>query len=129
MASVTKSVDVEAPLSTVYNQWTQFEDFQQFMGGVDQITAIERSCRSCVAKGPGVHRGELAPRLRHRSADGRVRDVEVGSARRAAHAAAGNARRPGRARVHCEPGQYQHPDLLPGGQLHRTRARDHRGRC
>ena len=41
MVSVTKSVDVEAPLSTVYNQWTQFEDFPQFMGGVDQITAID----------------------------------------------------------------------------------------
>jgi uncharacterized membrane protein len=41
MVSVTKSVDVEAPLSTVYNQWTQFEDFPQFMGGVDQITAMD----------------------------------------------------------------------------------------
>jgi uncharacterized membrane protein len=41
MVSVTKSVDVEAPLSTVYNQWSQFEDFPQFMGGVDQITAID----------------------------------------------------------------------------------------
>ena len=83
MVSVTKSVDVEAPLSTVYNQWTQFEDFPQFMGGVDQITAIERSCRSCVAKGLGCQRRDV--RLRDRSADGRVRDVEVGSARRAAH--------------------------------------------
>jgi len=41
MVSVTKSVDVEAPLSTVYNQWTQFEDFPQFMGGVDKITSID----------------------------------------------------------------------------------------
>jgi uncharacterized membrane protein len=43
MVSVIKSVDVEAPLSTVYNQWTQFEELPQFMGGVDQITQIDET--------------------------------------------------------------------------------------
>jgi uncharacterized membrane protein len=38
MTSVTTSVDVEAPISAVYNQWTQFESFPEFMGGVDTIT-------------------------------------------------------------------------------------------
>jgi uncharacterized membrane protein len=33
MASVTESVDVEVPVSTAYNQWTQFESFPQFMAG------------------------------------------------------------------------------------------------
>ena len=28
---VDKRIEVEAPLETVYNQWTQFEDFPQFM--------------------------------------------------------------------------------------------------
>ena len=37
MASVTESIDVEVPVSAVYNQWTQFESFPQFMGGVEQI--------------------------------------------------------------------------------------------
>ncbi|MDP9116806.1 MAG: SRPBCC family protein [Actinomycetota bacterium] len=41
MASVTESVDVEAPISTVYNQWTQFESFPQFMGGVESITQTD----------------------------------------------------------------------------------------
>lgn len=41
MVSITKSVDVEAPLSTVYNQWTQFESFPQFMSGVEQITQTD----------------------------------------------------------------------------------------
>jgi uncharacterized membrane protein len=41
VSSVTESVDVKVPISTVYNQWTQFESFPQFMGGVDKITQID----------------------------------------------------------------------------------------
>ena len=37
MASVTKSVDVHVPISTVYNQWTQFETFPQFMDAVESV--------------------------------------------------------------------------------------------
>jgi uncharacterized membrane protein len=41
MPSVTKSIDVQVPISTAYNQWTQFETFPHFMGGVDQITQLD----------------------------------------------------------------------------------------
>jgi uncharacterized membrane protein len=41
MTSVTESVDVNVPVSTAYNQWTQFEDFPHFMGGVEQITQTD----------------------------------------------------------------------------------------
>ena len=41
MASVTKSIDVSVPVSTAYNQWTQFETFPQFMGGVESITQTD----------------------------------------------------------------------------------------
>jgi len=34
---VEKSVQVNAPISAVYNQWTQFEEFPQFMGGVSDV--------------------------------------------------------------------------------------------
>ena len=37
MATVTATIDVDAPISTVYNQWTQFESFPQFMSGVESI--------------------------------------------------------------------------------------------
>ena len=30
MASVTEGIEVKVPLSTAYNQWTQFEDFPRF---------------------------------------------------------------------------------------------------
>jgi len=35
--TVEKSVQVNAPISAVYNQWTQFEEFPQFMGGVKDV--------------------------------------------------------------------------------------------
>jgi len=41
MATIEKSIDVEAPISTVYNQWTQFEEFPQFMEGVEQVTQLD----------------------------------------------------------------------------------------
>ncbi|GAB3432746.1 SRPBCC family protein [Actinophytocola sediminis] len=37
MTTIEKSVDVHTPVRTVYNQWTQFESFPQFMEGVDRI--------------------------------------------------------------------------------------------
>ena len=41
MAEVTESVDVKVPVSTAYNQWTQFEEFPQFMGGVESVRQID----------------------------------------------------------------------------------------
>jgi uncharacterized membrane protein len=40
MASVTESVDVNVPVSIAYNQWTQFESFPHFMGGVERIDQL-----------------------------------------------------------------------------------------
>jgi uncharacterized membrane protein len=34
------SVDVHAPVRVAYNQWTQFEEFPKFMGGVEEIRQI-----------------------------------------------------------------------------------------
>jgi uncharacterized membrane protein len=41
MATVTKSIDVHAPISKAYNQWTQFEKFPEFMGGVDEVHQLD----------------------------------------------------------------------------------------
>lgn len=37
MATFEHAVDVNVPVRTAYNQWTQFEDFPQFMEGVESI--------------------------------------------------------------------------------------------
>jgi len=37
MAAITHSVEVNAPLNEVYNQWTRFEDFPRFMEGVEEV--------------------------------------------------------------------------------------------
>ncbi|MFC9282255.1 SRPBCC family protein [Streptomyces collinus] len=37
MSQVEESIEVHVPVSAAYNQWTQFEDFPQFMDGVERI--------------------------------------------------------------------------------------------
>jgi uncharacterized membrane protein len=41
MSTTEKSIDIDLPISTVYNQWTQFEDFPQFMDGVESVTQLD----------------------------------------------------------------------------------------
>ncbi|MBO1738109.1 SRPBCC family protein [Leifsonia sp. TF02-11] len=41
MAAVTESIDVDVPVTTAYNQWTQFESFPHFLEEVDEIRQID----------------------------------------------------------------------------------------
>ena len=41
MERMTKSIDVDRPLSHVYNQWTQFEEFPKFMKGVKEVRQLD----------------------------------------------------------------------------------------
>src|SRR5918998_317375 len=53
---VEKSVQVDVPLSTAYNQWTQFEDFPHFMGGVKEVRQLDDRRLHWVAEIAGVRR-------------------------------------------------------------------------
>ena len=53
---VEKTVMVNVPVSRAYNQWTQFEDFPQFMNGVQSVTQLEDDRLEWVAEIGGVRR-------------------------------------------------------------------------
>ncbi|GAA2032485.1 hypothetical protein GCM10009740_23230 [Terrabacter terrae] len=53
---VEKSVEVDVPVRTAYNQWTQFEEFPQFMGGVASVTQVDDTRLHWVAQIAGVRR-------------------------------------------------------------------------
>jgi uncharacterized membrane protein len=40
---VTEFVDVDVPVRTAYNQWTQFEEFPRFMDGVREIRQLDET--------------------------------------------------------------------------------------
>jgi uncharacterized membrane protein len=41
MSVIEKSIDINVPVKTAYNQWTQFEEFPRFMEGVEQVRQID----------------------------------------------------------------------------------------
>lgn len=53
---VEKSVQVDVPVNQAYNQWTQFEDFPHFMGGVREVRQLDDRHLHWVAEIAGVRR-------------------------------------------------------------------------
>ncbi|MET4539563.1 ribosome-associated toxin RatA of RatAB toxin-antitoxin module [Arthrobacter bambusae] len=53
---VNKTIMVNVPISTAYWQWTQFEEFPHFMGGVERVTRLSEDRLEWVAEIAGVHR-------------------------------------------------------------------------
>lgn len=56
MATIEESVDVEVPVRTAYNQWTQFEEFPRFMEGVRSVTQLDDTHLHWSAEIAGVAR-------------------------------------------------------------------------
>ena len=69
---VEKSVLVTLPVGTAYNQWTQFEDFPRFMGGVKKVTQLGDDRLDRVAEIAGVRR-QWTARLVEQVPDRKVR--------------------------------------------------------
>ena len=43
MSTIEKSVEVNVPVRTAYDQWTQFEAFPRFMEGIEQVTQLDNT--------------------------------------------------------------------------------------
>jgi uncharacterized membrane protein len=56
VTTITKSIDVHVPVRTAYNQWTQFEEFPKFMGGVEEIRQLDPTHTHWKTKVGGVER-------------------------------------------------------------------------
>ncbi|MFC9095362.1 MULTISPECIES: SRPBCC family protein [unclassified Streptomyces] len=56
MSTVRETVDVEVPLHTAYNQWTQIEEFPNFMEGVEEVSQLDDRHNHWVTKIGGVQR-------------------------------------------------------------------------
>src|SRR3954462_11365678 len=68
---VEKTVIVGVPVSMAYNQWTQFEEFPAFMGGVQQVRQLDDQRLHWVAEIAGVKR-EWEARILDQLADEKV---------------------------------------------------------
>jgi carbon monoxide dehydrogenase subunit G len=53
---VEKTVEVDVPVRAAYDQWTQFEEFPQFMSGVQEVRQVSDSLTHWVAQIAGVRR-------------------------------------------------------------------------
>jgi uncharacterized membrane protein len=60
MATIEESIEVNVPVHTTYNQWTQFEDFPHFMEGVESVEQIDDTHLRWVAEIGGERREWVA---------------------------------------------------------------------
>jgi uncharacterized membrane protein len=56
MSTVEESIEINVPVRTAYDQWTQFETFPQFMEGVTAVKQLDDTHLHWVADIGGVHR-------------------------------------------------------------------------
>lgn len=53
--TISEEIDVDVPVTTAYNQWTQFEQFPQFMDGVDEVRQLDDTLLHWAATVAGRH--------------------------------------------------------------------------
>jgi uncharacterized membrane protein len=71
MSTVVETVDVAVPVTTAYNQWTQFESFPSFMDGVAQVSQVTDELTHWVVKIAGATR-EFDAKITEQHPDERV---------------------------------------------------------
>ena len=56
METIKETIEVNVPVSTAYNQWTQFADFPKFMDGVKSVEQLDDTHLRWVAEVGGQSR-------------------------------------------------------------------------
>jgi uncharacterized membrane protein len=56
MTTIEQSIDVDVPVRTAYDQWTQFESFPSFMEGVESVAQTDDTHLHWTAEIAGVRR-------------------------------------------------------------------------
>ena len=82
MSTIEESVEVEVPVRTAYNQWTQFEEIPQFMDGVEEVRQLDDTHLHWVAEIAGVRR-EWKAEVTEQTPDQRIAWQSTNGARHA----------------------------------------------
>ena len=82
MGTYEYAIDVNVPLNTAYNQWTQFEEFPLFMDGVESVEQIDEETLYWHAEIAGVDQKWRA-KITEQTPDQRVAWTSVEGAKNA----------------------------------------------
>ncbi|MBW3594183.1 MAG: SRPBCC family protein [Actinobacteria bacterium] len=79
MSSIEQSIEVNVPVRTAYNQWTQFEEFPRFMEGVQEVKQLDDTTLHWKAEIAGQQR-EWDAKITEQIPDERVAWMDIGGA-------------------------------------------------
>ena len=85
MSTIVKTIELDVPVRTAYDQWTQFEEFPRFMEGVTSVKQLDDKALQWTARIGGIERSwraeiteqESDRRIAWRSTDGARNDGVV----------------------------------------------------
>jgi uncharacterized membrane protein len=82
MSTIEESVEIEVPVRTAYDQWTQFEEFPRFMEGVESVRQVDDTHLHWVAEIAGQRR-EWDAEITEQHPDERIAWTSLGGQRNA----------------------------------------------
>jgi uncharacterized membrane protein len=82
MSQIIETVDVDVPVRTAYDQWTQFESFPMFMEGVEKVEQLDDTTLRWTAEIAGQKRTWKA-RITEQTPDQRIAWTSIEGARNA----------------------------------------------
>ncbi len=82
MSTYEQGIEVNVPVRTAYNQWTQFEEFPKFMEGVESVTQVTDTRVRWKTEIAGVER-EFDTEITEQTPDQRIAWTTVDEAKHA----------------------------------------------